>query len=283
VSQGTRAPCPFARGGVDIRRCSRREFETFSLTGLGFGDGVRPWTTCRHLGAEWQTRGFVPVCLHPAGPPAVESGPIVLLVEDDTAVAEVYRIGLEGAGYRVIAAEDGQAALDRVADGLPDIIVLDLRLPRMDGCEVLTALSDVLFSANVPVILLSNFADRPTVERGFRLGARDVLVKMNTTPGALSVEIARWLPRNATARATRLTWRSADEPAAQQTDPARHRRAGGQVDRGRQPVVDGHLLLEVLGREEPLERADQAVGDAPHEGDDGVRPVGVEQHQKDVQ
>jgi DNA-binding response OmpR family regulator len=279
VSEGTRAPCPFARRGVDIRRCSRREFETFSLTGLGFGDGVRPWTTCRHLGAEWQRRGFVPVCLHPAGPPAAESGPIVLLVEDDAAVAEVYRIGLEAAGYRVIAAEDGQAALDQVADGLPDIVVLDLRLPRMDGFEVLTAVRDVLFGANVPVILLTNFADGPTVERGFSLGARDVLVKMNTTPMALSVEIARWLPRNATAHGSR----SAEEPASQETDPARDRHAGGQVDRGRQPVVDGDLLFEVLGREEQLERADKAVGQAPHERDDGVRPVGVEKYQKDVQ
>lgn len=129
--------------------------------------------------------------------------PTVLLVEDETMVAELYRIGLEASGHRVIVAEDGQQALDRVAEGLPDIVVLDLRLPRLDGFGVLSALRERLAAADVPVILLSNFADRATVERGFRLGARDVLVKMNTTPAALSAEIARWLPRNATAPGTR--------------------------------------------------------------------------------
>jgi CheY-like chemotaxis protein len=205
VREAARPACPFARRGVDIRRCSRREFGTFSLIGLGFGVGVRPWTTCRHLGAEWQGRGYVPVCLHAAGPPATECGPTVLLVEDESTVADLYRIGLEAAGYRVILAEDGPRALDRAAEGLPDIVVLDLRLPRMDGFEVLTALRDKLFSSNVPVILLSNYADRPAVERGLDLGARDVLVKMNTTPAALSAEIARWLPPNARARLRGIT------------------------------------------------------------------------------
>jgi CheY-like chemotaxis protein len=129
-------------------------------------------------------------------------GATVLLVEDDLTVAEVYRVGLEAAGFRVIGAEDGRGALDRVAEDLPDIIVLDLRLPRMDGFEVLIALRDRRRTAGIPVLLLSNFADRPTVERGFSLGARDVLVKMNTTPALLCAEILRWLraevapPRN---------------------------------------------------------------------------------------
>ncbi len=124
----------------------------------------------------------------------------VLLVEDDAAVSELYRIGLEAAGYRVVLATDGHAAMDRVAEDPPDILVLDLRLPRLDGLGVLTAVRGRPASASLPVLLLSNHADRPIVERAFRLGAQDFLVKMHTTPSALALEVGRWLARVVSTR-----------------------------------------------------------------------------------
>ena len=117
----------------------------------------------------------------------------VLFVEDDVSVAQMYRLKLELDGYAVEVAGDGLTALEKARRDHPDIIFLDLRLPKMDGLSVLEALSGDPMTANIPVVILSNWDERELVERGVKLGALDHLIKSQTTPARLSQRLADWL------------------------------------------------------------------------------------------
>ena len=116
----------------------------------------------------------------------------VLLVEDDVALAQMYRLKLEEDGYTVQVAGDGEEALAAVASDLPDLVFLDIRLPKMDGLTFLERLRASDRSKNVPVVIVSNYSEHELVSRGLQLGALDYLIKSQTTPGRLSQGIRFW-------------------------------------------------------------------------------------------
>lgn len=117
----------------------------------------------------------------------------VLFVEDDASVAQMYRLKLELDGYVVDVAGDGIVALEKARDTHPDIIFLDIRLPRLDGLGVLEALRADSATARIPVVILSNWNERELVDRGISLGALDHLIKSQTTPARLSQRLRDWL------------------------------------------------------------------------------------------
>ncbi|HET9051266.1 MAG TPA: response regulator [Candidatus Dormibacteraeota bacterium] len=117
----------------------------------------------------------------------------VLLIEDDPAVLNMYKMKLELDGYRVSTAMDGEEGLARAASAIPDIIFLDIRLPKKDGFEVLQALRQNPETASIPVIMLSNYGEKELVDRGLKLGAHEFLIKAHTTPSSLSEGIGEWL------------------------------------------------------------------------------------------
>ncbi len=117
----------------------------------------------------------------------------VLLIEDDPAVLEMYRMKLELDGYRVNVAVDGEEGIERATELKPDIIFLDIRLPKKDGFEVLQALRQNSATATIPVIILSNYGEKELVDRGLTLGAHEFLIKAHTTPTSLSEGIGEWL------------------------------------------------------------------------------------------
>jgi CheY-like chemotaxis protein len=117
----------------------------------------------------------------------------VLFVEDDPAVAEMYKLKLELDGYAVQVAGDGVQAVQMATGCPPDIIFLDIRLPKMDGMGVLEALRQDERTRDVPVVILSNYSERELVERGLRLGALDYLVKSQTTPARVAGGVPAWL------------------------------------------------------------------------------------------
>ena len=117
----------------------------------------------------------------------------VLLIEDDPAVLEMYRMKLSLDGYRVNTASDGEEGLQKAGELMPDIIFLDIRLPKKDGFEVLQALRQNADTAHIPVIVLSNYGERELVDRGLKLGAHEFLIKAHTTPSSLSEGIGEWL------------------------------------------------------------------------------------------
>jgi two-component system, OmpR family, phosphate regulon response regulator PhoB len=118
----------------------------------------------------------------------------VLFIEDDPAVAEMYRLKLELDGYTVTVASDGEEGLQMAnGDRPPDIIFLDTRLPKMDGFAVLERLRTAERTAEIPVIILSNYGERELVDRGLKLGALEYLIKSQTTPANLSRGVEGWL------------------------------------------------------------------------------------------
>ncbi len=142
------------------------------------------------------------------GPVAVSGGrPRVLLAEDDADEREAIAAGLE-ADYEVAAVTDGDQAVVSARLGVPDLIVLDLRLPRLDGLGVLDALRGDMHTAEVPVILLSGQADDATRVRALDLGAADFVQK----PASLQELRAR------IERTLRLTRRQSHLRALAQTD-----------------------------------------------------------------
>ena len=117
----------------------------------------------------------------------------VLFVEDDPSVAQMYKLKLELDGYRVEIASDGEMALEMAGKALPDIIFLDIRLPKLDGIGVLEALRADPTTRSVPVVILSNYNERELVDRGAKLGVLDHLFKSQTTPAKLADGLEGWL------------------------------------------------------------------------------------------
>lgn len=117
----------------------------------------------------------------------------VLLIEDDPAVLEMYRMKLELDGYRVNTAADGEQGLQRAHELMPDIVFLDIRLPKKDGFAVLEGLRTDPQTRAIPVIMLSNYGEKELVDRGLTLGANEFLIKAQTTPSSLSEGIGEWL------------------------------------------------------------------------------------------
>jgi len=98
----------------------------------------------------------------------------ILVVDDEPSIREVLSIYLEQAGYRVVVASDGQAALEAVERRLPDLVVLDLMLPKVDGLEITRQLRA---RGDIPIIMLS--ARREETDRilGLEMGADDYVIK----------------------------------------------------------------------------------------------------------
>ena len=117
----------------------------------------------------------------------------VLVVEDDASVAQMYRLKLELDGYSVDVAGDGLAALEKARSSMPDIIFLDIRLPKLDGMSVLEALREDSTTRHIPVVILSNWNEKELVDRGVKLGALDHMIKSQTTPARLSERVRDWL------------------------------------------------------------------------------------------
>jgi two-component system, OmpR family, response regulator RpaA len=117
----------------------------------------------------------------------------VLFVEDDPSVAEMYKLKLELDGYDVEVASDGEKALEIARKDPPEMIFLDIRLPKLDGFGVLEALRRDPRTKSVPVVILSNYSEKQLIDRGLRLGALEYLIKTQTTPARLSRGLETWL------------------------------------------------------------------------------------------
>ena len=101
----------------------------------------------------------------------------ILVVDDAKNILLVLRMSLEKAGYEVITAMDGITALEKAQDLDPDLILLDILLPKMNGFLVFEALKDETTTAETPVIFISAKAEDEDLEKARELGAADFLIK----------------------------------------------------------------------------------------------------------
>ena len=102
---------------------------------------------------------------------------LVLVADDDPDILDLVTFRLDRAGYEVVQARDGQEALEVALDRTPDLCVLDVMMPLLDGYEVTRRLREESATQSVPIILLTARAQDADVQRGFESGATDYIRK----------------------------------------------------------------------------------------------------------
>lgn len=105
----------------------------------------------------------------------------VLIVEDDEYIARAYRVGLEQAGFSVRVARDGAEGLLEVAREAPDVIILDIVMPEMDGIDMLKQLRGHASTRSLPVLVLTNSISPSQIPQVKQYGVLDILVKADWT------------------------------------------------------------------------------------------------------
>jgi two-component system alkaline phosphatase synthesis response regulator PhoP len=116
----------------------------------------------------------------------------VMLVDDDASLRMMYRFNLEASGVEVMEAGDGEAALELLQTELPDVILLDVMMPGIDGWEVAARLASDARTRELPMIFITARADDASRSRGLGLGAAGYLTKP-FNPVSLADEIERIL------------------------------------------------------------------------------------------
>ena len=101
----------------------------------------------------------------------------ILFIEDEFTLQKTMGEFLEKGGYKVIHALDGEIGLNLVQKEKPDLILLDLVLPKLNGFEVLKRLKEQKETQNIPIIILTNLEESADVQKGLELGATTYLVK----------------------------------------------------------------------------------------------------------
>src|SRR4030042_453361 len=117
----------------------------------------------------------------------------ILIVEDDKFLRELIVQKLIKENYEVSEAIDREQGIKKIKEEKPDLILLDLILPGIDGFEVLSRMKEDPELSSIPVIILSNLGQKEDVERGLKLGAIDYLIKAHFTPGEIIEKIKKAL------------------------------------------------------------------------------------------
>jgi DNA-binding response OmpR family regulator len=117
----------------------------------------------------------------------------VLIIEDDRFISKIYASKLSKEGIEADFALDGEEGIEKAKTVHPKLILLDLIMPKMDGFAVLEAMADEKTLKNIPVIVLSNLGQDEDIERAKKLGAKDFLVKSDSSIQAVVEKIKTYL------------------------------------------------------------------------------------------
>lgn len=117
----------------------------------------------------------------------------ILVVEDDAMISSMYKTKFEADGFAVLTADNGASGLELAKKEKPDIIMLDIILPQLDGFSVLEAIKKDAGAKNIPVIMLTNLGTEEDKKKGAAMGALDYFVKASLTPGQVSAKIKQAL------------------------------------------------------------------------------------------
>ncbi|MCK5211924.1 response regulator [Candidatus Parcubacteria bacterium] len=118
----------------------------------------------------------------------------IVILEDDRILLKALNIELLSSGFEVLSATDGESGLKLISREKPDLVLLDLVMPKIDGFEVLTKLKKNKDTKNIPVIILSNLGQDEEIKKGLKLGALDYYKKASTDLRELSNKIKGSLP-----------------------------------------------------------------------------------------
>ena len=124
-----------------------------------------------------------------------KQGTRIILAEDDDFLREICETKLKKEGFVVSAACDGAEALALIEKENPEIILLDVIMPKMDGFEVLKSIKKIPEKASIPVIMLTNLGQTSEIEKGFALGAEDYIIKAHFTVGEIIEKVREILEK----------------------------------------------------------------------------------------
>lgn len=117
----------------------------------------------------------------------------ILIVEDDRTLCKLYQDRLQKEGFETQVAYDGQEGLSRIKTFVPDLILLDILLPVIDGFEFLEKMRDYAEGRDIPVVVCSNLNQDFNIERALRLGARDFFNKADISLQDLIIKARQYI------------------------------------------------------------------------------------------
>ena len=117
----------------------------------------------------------------------------ILLIEDEKILSEMYEDKLTEVGFKVISVREAKEGLNVAKKEKPDLIILDILLPRENGIEFLNWLRGDPEISSIPVLAFSNFDDPETKRKAFQFGVKDYLIKTNYTPKEIVEKIKNYL------------------------------------------------------------------------------------------
>lgn len=109
----------------------------------------------------------------------------ILVIEDDRFLRGLLTQKLDNEGFDVSIAADGNEGLEKIIQEKPDVVLLDIILPGIDGFEILKKMEADPELIKIPVMLLTNLGQQEDIERGLRLGAKGYLIKAHFTPSEI--------------------------------------------------------------------------------------------------
>src|SRR3989338_8773747 len=119
----------------------------------------------------------------------------ILVVEDESFLLDLYETKLEQAGYEVVKASNGSQGLSLARLEKPNLVLLDILMPEVDGYEMLRRLKADAKTKNIPVIIFSNLSRKAEIEKGLKLGASDFIIKTSVTPSELAGRVREFLSK----------------------------------------------------------------------------------------
>lgn len=125
----------------------------------------------------------------------------VLIVDDDDFLLEMYSLKFRESGFLVEVAQNGEEAVKKAKEVSPDVILLDVVMPKMDGFDVLRNLHKENIAPNAVVLVLTNLGQKDDLERGMKLGATDYIVKAHYTPSEVVKKVQSLLENPPAGRA----------------------------------------------------------------------------------
>lgn len=115
------------------------------------------------------------------------------MIDDDSFIRKVYQTELSDKGYEVILAVDGDEGLAKAISENPELIILDVMMPKMNGFQVMEELKKNPATSQIPVIFLTHLSQAEDKQKGLSLGARGYLIKDDTTADILAKEIEKFI------------------------------------------------------------------------------------------
>ncbi len=122
-----------------------------------------------------------------------QDNPHILIVEDDAFLSNIYKTKFEFENFKVTTAENGEVGLVEAKKKQPDLILLDILMPKMDGFTFLEELKKEKSIQNIPVILLTNLGQKDDVQKGLDLGAKDYIIKAHFKPSEVLEKVRKVL------------------------------------------------------------------------------------------